>query len=128
MIKNFHKNLNIIQDVTYESEWVARRQFHDCALQFILRPRKNYKLIWKIHKLSIKYWTFYNIKHDQVLSSKYKIMSTTCSEGALGSLGSGWIQSDESDSEKDSGIFSQSLAIPRLQQRRPSIQTFTMEQ
>jgi len=42
-------------------------------------------------------------------------VSTTCSEGALGLLADGTTQSesDDSDSEKDSGIFSHGLQIPR---------------
>ena len=69
---------------------------------------------------------------NQVLRSKYQLVSTTCSEGALGILTDGTTQSesDDSDSEKDSGIFSQqTLQIPRMMQRRLSIsiQTFSMD-
>ena len=57
------------------------------------------------------------------------MVSTTCSEGALGIMADGMThsESDDSDSEKDSGIFSQGLLPPRLTQRRLSIQTFSMD-
>jgi hypothetical protein len=64
-----------------------------------------------------------------VLRSKYQLVSTTCSEGALGFTTDGLTHSDseDCDSEKDSGIFSQSLMVPRLMQRRLSIQTYNLE-